>query len=92
MRWYEIISNTELWEAAGETPIILQIRMRKWLWIGPTVRKGDESIQKQQVLDWNPHGARCRGRAKQTWKKTVLEEARICCKTWSELRCWQATE
>jgi hypothetical protein len=72
-RWSEIISNTELWEAAGETPVILQIRMRKWLWISHTLKKGDESIQKQ-VLDWNPHGARVRGRAKQTWKKTVLEE------------------
>ena len=29
IRWSEIISNTELWQAAGETPIILQIRMRK---------------------------------------------------------------
>jgi len=35
----KIIRNAELWEAAGETPIILQIRMRKWLWIGHTVKK-----------------------------------------------------
>jgi len=30
IRWSEIISNTELWEAASDEPIILQIRMTKW--------------------------------------------------------------
>jgi hypothetical protein len=30
IRWSEIISNTELWEAASEEPIILQIKMTKW--------------------------------------------------------------
>ena len=38
------------------------------------MRKGDESIEKQ-VVDWNPHGDRRRGQSKQTWKRTVLEEA-----------------
>jgi len=33
----------------------------------------DESIEKQ-ALDWNPLGARSRGRTKQTWRKAVLEE------------------
>ena len=33
----------------------------------------DESIEKQ-ALDWNPQGARSRGKPRQTWKKTVLEE------------------
>jgi hypothetical protein len=37
----------ELWEATGEKPIILQIRLRKWRWIGHTLRKGDESIEKE---------------------------------------------
>jgi hypothetical protein len=74
MGWSKIISNTELWEAAGETPIILQIRFRKWRWIGHTLRKGDESIEKE-ALDWKPQGVGVRGRPKQTIKKTVLEEA-----------------
>jgi hypothetical protein len=37
-------------------------------------------------LDWNPQGARRRGRPKQTWKETVLEEAGKCDKTWSEVK------
>jgi hypothetical protein len=36
--------------------------------------EGDEYIEKQ-ALDWNPQGARGRGRTKQTWKKIVLKEA-----------------
>jgi hypothetical protein len=73
IRWTKIIGNTKLWEAAGEKLVILQIRMRKWRWIGHTLRKGDESIGKQ-ALDWKPQGARSRGRMRQTWKNTVLEE------------------
>ena len=65
IRWPEIISNTELREATEETPIILRIRIGKWRWSGHTLRKGDESIEKQ-TLDWNPQGARRRGRPKQT--------------------------
>jgi hypothetical protein len=74
MRWPKIISNTELWEAAGETLIILQIIMRKWRWIGHTLRKGEKK-KKKQALDWNRQEARCRGRTKKIWKKTVSEEA-----------------
>jgi len=44
IRWPKIISNSELWEATGEKPIKLQIKMTNWLWIGYTLRKGDESI------------------------------------------------
>jgi len=46
LKWRKIISNTELWEGTGEEPVILQIRMRKWRWIGHTL-KGDECIEKQ---------------------------------------------
>jgi hypothetical protein len=51
------------------------------------LRKGDESIEKQ-TLDWNPQGPRSRRRPKQAWKRTLLEEAGKCGKTWS----WRATE
>jgi hypothetical protein len=52
IRWPKIKSNTELWEATGQKPIIVGIRMRKWRLVGHTMRKRDESIKKQ-VLDWN---------------------------------------
>ena len=80
----------ELWEATGQKPLILQIRVRKWGWISLTPRKGDESIEKQ-ALHWNPQWARRRGRPKQTWKRTVLEEATKAAKHRARLRGWQAT-
>jgi len=39
----------ELWQATGETPIIIQIKMRQWRWIGHTGRKEDEGIEKQAL-------------------------------------------
>jgi hypothetical protein len=50
MRWSKIISNTELWEAAGETPIILQIRMRKWHWNGNTLRNGMNPLKNKHCI------------------------------------------
>jgi hypothetical protein len=43
VRWPKVTINTELWEAAVENRVILQIGMRQWRWIGHTVRMGDES-------------------------------------------------
>jgi hypothetical protein len=37
-------------------------------------------------LDWNPQGARRRGRPRKTWKKTVEEEAAVMGKTWKEVK------
>jgi hypothetical protein len=40
VRWPKIIiSNTLLRETAGEMPIILQIGVRKWLWISYTLEE-----------------------------------------------------
>jgi hypothetical protein len=61
----------------------LQIKKRKWRWIDHALRKNYESIGKQ-ALDWSPQGVRKRGRPKQTWERTVVEEAAKCCETWSE--------
>jgi hypothetical protein len=65
--------------------------MKRWRWIGHTLRKEDECIEKK-AIDLNPQGTRRRGRPKQTWKRTVLEEAEKCGKTGSRLRDWRATE
>jgi hypothetical protein len=63
-----------LWEKTGENPIELQIKKRKWKWIGHTIRK-DQNVVERIVLDWNPQGTRKRGRPKKTWKRSVVEEA-----------------
>jgi hypothetical protein len=47
--------------------------MRKWKWIGHTLRKDQNNITRQG-LDWNPQGKRRMGRPRVTWKRTVLAE------------------
>jgi hypothetical protein len=50
--WPKIISNTELWEAAGETPVILEIRTIKLGTINHPLRKGDESMETSIWLEF----------------------------------------
>ena len=59
-----MISNEELWRRAKETEISIQIKRQKWNWIGHTLRKGHDIIERE-VLDWNPQGQQKRGRPKQ---------------------------
>ncbi|KAJ4436015.1 hypothetical protein ANN_18639 [Periplaneta americana] len=40
----------------------------------------------RMALDWNPQGSRRRGRPKNTWKRTILEEIAREGKTWSEVK------
>jgi hypothetical protein len=42
-----VISNEELWRRAEETEIPIQIKSRKWNWIGHTLRKGHDTIGKR---------------------------------------------
>jgi hypothetical protein len=66
-RWPKTLNNTKKWEATGKKPVTLQTGMRKWRWVGNTLRKSDRSAEKQ-ALNWNSLGARSRGRPNQTWK------------------------
>jgi hypothetical protein len=84
IHWPEVISNEELWRT-WETEISIQIRRRKWTWIGHTQRKGNETIERE-VLDWNPQGKRSRGRPKQAWRISVHNEALEKGKSWSEVK------
>jgi hypothetical protein len=62
--WPEVISNEEILRRAEETEISVQISRRKWNWIGHTLRKGQDTIERE-VMDWNPQGQRKTGRPKQ---------------------------
>jgi hypothetical protein len=80
-----VISSEEVWRRTGETEISIQIKRRKWTWIGHTLRKGNEAI-KREVLDWNPQGKSRRGRPKQMWRRSVHNEALEKVKRWSEVK------
>jgi hypothetical protein len=55
------ISNNSPWEIRKHKPTDIQIKKRKWRWTGHTLRKPAGAI-KEVILDWNPQGARRRGR------------------------------
>jgi hypothetical protein len=36
-------------ELAGEEPVEIQIKRRKWRWMGHTLRKSDDAIEEQAI-------------------------------------------
>ena len=81
--WPNKISNKELWEKTNEEEIELQIKRRKWGWIGHSLRK-DRAIEKE-VLRRNSQGKRKIGRPKTTWRRTTEEELKRIGKSWTEV-------
>ena len=62
------ITNEELWRITKQKPIEIQIKRRKWNWIGHTLCKEAGAIEKT-TLEWNPQGYRRRGRPKRMWRR-----------------------
>ena len=60
----------------------LEIRKRKFRWIGHTLRKEDGEVPKAALL-WNPQGSRKRGRLKSSWRRLVTKEVG---RNWDEIR------
>jgi hypothetical protein len=60
IKWTDKITKEEQWRITKQKPIEIQIKRRKWHWIGQTLYKETEAIEKT-ALDWNPQGYR-RGR------------------------------
>ena len=73
IRWPDRISNTDLWERAGQEPLAKQILQRKWGWIGHTLKKPPANITRQ-ALSWNPQGKRRRGRPCNSWRRDTEAE------------------
>jgi hypothetical protein len=73
IKWTDKITNEELWRIAKQKPIEIQIKRRKWNWIGHTLRKEGGAVE-TTALDWNPLGCIRRGRSKRTWRRTIEDE------------------
>jgi hypothetical protein len=55
--WPRKISNIDLWRKTNQIDINLEIRRRKFGWLGHTVKKGTDSVPRN-ALEWNPQGHR----------------------------------
>ena len=73
IRWFDEVRNEDLWQRANQDPINTQIKRRKWVWIGHTLRKPPNSITRQ-ALKWNPQDKRSRGRPRNTWRRDTESE------------------
>jgi hypothetical protein len=54
IKWFDRITNEDLWSITQQETTENQIKRRKWNWIGHTLRKAG-AIEKT-ALDWNPQG------------------------------------
>jgi hypothetical protein len=70
----KIISNEDLRKLTESGDTNLEIRRRKFGWIGHTLRK-DRSEICASALTYNHQGKRKRGRPKQIWLRTTLKES-----------------
>jgi hypothetical protein len=53
IKWTNKITNEKQWRITQNKPIEKQIKIRKWNWIGHTLRKEAGAIEKT-ALEWNP--------------------------------------
>lgn len=83
--WPEVISNATLWQVTKQEPINIEIKRRKWNWIGHTLRKPANDIAKN-VIDWNPQGSRRPGRPANTWRRLLDAEAQEAGYSWREIK------
>jgi hypothetical protein len=72
--WPRVTSNEKPWEITGQININKEIRQLKFGWIGRRLRK-DDSEPCKAALQWNPQGTRGRGRPRNSWRRTTLNDS-----------------
>ena len=85
IRYTDTISNADLWKRFKQQPVEVDIRTRRWNWIGHTLRKVNSNITKQ-ALEWNPQGKRKSGRPKNIWRRGLTLDLRKIGKTLEEVK------
>ena len=68
--WKDKVTNKQLWEWVEEELIALQVRRRKWGWIGHTQRK-PKSNSTQHALSLNPQGKRKQEPPRNSWRRDL---------------------
>ena len=63
IRWQDEVRNEDMWKRANQGPMEMQLKRRRWMWVGHTLRRSSSSILRQ-CLQWNIQRKRPRGRAR----------------------------
>jgi hypothetical protein len=85
IKWFDRITNEDLWSITQQKATENEIERRIWNWIGHTLCKEAGAIEKT-ALDWNPQGYRRRGRPKRTWRRTIEDEIRGTRRSWNKVK------
>jgi hypothetical protein len=85
IKWFDRITNEDLWSITQQEASENQIKRRRWNWIGHTLRKEAGAIEKT-ALDWTPQEYGRRGRPKRTWRRTIQDEIRGTRRSWNEVQ------
>ena len=82
--WPTVIPNADLRKRANVDSISVQVKRRRWRWIGHVLRM-NKSEHARTALTWKPEGRRKRGRPKETWRRTVeRERSQLGWHSWTE--------
>ena len=76
--------NKELHERTCMQHVSLEVKRRRWRWIGQVCRMPLTSIPRV-ALRWTPYGKRARGRPKQTWRRSVELEMKTLGWRWGQV-------
>ncbi|XP_041362977.1 uncharacterized protein LOC121378725 [Gigantopelta aegis] len=82
--WPNKITNKELQERTGMQPISLEVKRRRWKWIGHVCRMPLTSIP-TVAMRWTSGGKRMRGRPNETWKRSVEREMKALAWSWGQV-------
>ena len=96
IHWPQVIRNEDLWERTEQERINIQIRRCKWgrightLWIRSAMLPGMH-LQMHKEL-WVPQGMRNQGCPRNSWRRTIDNEASKAGNTWKEIQVRPKTE
>ena len=82
--WPNNITNAELHDRTGMLPISLEVKKRRWRWIGHVNRMPPTTIPRI-AMRWTPAGSRRRGRPKETWRRSVEREMKALGWSWGQV-------
>lgn len=83
--WPTTISNNDLWRKTQQNQIMLDIRLKKFNWLGHTFRKSHDDVTRK-ALDYHPQGSRRRGRPANTWRRQIENELLSARTSWREAK------
>ncbi|KAG7307745.1 hypothetical protein JYU34_006321 [Plutella xylostella] len=84
IRWFDFVSNEELWRRTHQKPVAETVKERKWRWIGHVLRRTDDVPK--EALTWHPEGGKRRlGRPRETWQRSVKKEMGQAGMSWEDV-------